>query len=75
MKVDAFAMCLVVQPFALVDVAVCVDQSASAIRLVVVPVPFVQGVVFPDLLAAAFFEPVGELAEVAGAAFEGDWAL
>lgn len=75
MKVHALAMRLIVQPFAFVHVAVCVDQPASAVRLVVVPVPFVQGVVFPDLLAAAFFEPVGELAEVAGAALEGDWAL
>lgn len=56
MSVDSLAMCFVVSPLTLIDVAVGVDQSSNAVRLVFVPLTFVQRAIWPHLLANACSE-------------------
>ena len=48
-------MSLVVLPIAVVNIAIGVDQSASAISFIIFPVAFVQGAVNPDLHTFAIF--------------------
>jgi hypothetical protein len=41
MGIDSSAMSFVVFPFSLINIAICMDESSSAIRFVVLPVAFV----------------------------------
>ena len=54
MLVKADAVCLVVDPVALVDVAVCVDQPAFSIRFILFPEARILCSVFPDLRSPSF---------------------
>ena len=51
-------MCLIIVPVTLKDVAICVDESALAIGLVVLPVAYVLAAVFPDLGTFALTETI-----------------
>jgi len=46
-------VCLVVLPLAIIDITVCMNQSAFTIGLIVSPVSLVHGTVGPDLNALA----------------------
>ena len=67
-------MRLVVEPVALVDVAVRVDEAAASVRLVVLPVALVAGAVDPLLHAApvALVRLEAPLAVVDGSVFHDD---
>ena len=54
MFVSSFTLCFVALPFALVDVAISVDESALTVGLVTLPVPNVLAAVLPDLSALSF---------------------
>ena len=56
MLVPAMPTGLIVDPVALVDVAVLVDEPALAVGLVESPVALVEGTVRPELAAAAVAE-------------------
>ena len=47
MLVESFAVGLKIDPFADVVAPVCVDQSSKALCLVLLPVTFVLGAIFP----------------------------
>ena len=47
--VDSIPMGLIILPLTIVDIAVCMDQSASAVGLVSPPVPFIERAIHPDL--------------------------
>lgn len=49
MQILSESVCLIVLPLALIDVAICVDKSASAVCLIVLPVALVQRTVCPNL--------------------------
>ena len=52
MLVDPEAVGFVVSPFAVVDVAIGVDQTPSAVGFTASPVAFVKGAVWPELDSA-----------------------
>lgn len=51
MAVDTVAVCLVVLPLAVVDVAVSVNESSFTVGFVVAPPTFIHGTVGPNLTA------------------------
>lgn len=74
-EIDPFAMSLVIFPFANVDIAIGVDESAHTTGFVVDPVSFVEREVLPDLFASAISHPVGKLPNVGGPILQLDGPL
>jgi len=70
MDVDAVAVCFIVFPLALVDVAVCVPELASTVSFVFSPLAFVFGVVGPDLDSGSVSHVVEEVSFVDGTVFK-----
>lgn len=70
MLVDAVAMCLIVQPVALVDITVGVNETAFAVGLIIAPVALEIGAVLPDLDASAVALAIFPLALVNRSVFE-----
>lgn len=62
--IDSLSMCLVVFPLPLVDVSIGVDEPASTIGPIFLPVAFVEGEVVPYLFAPAIAHTVAELPDV-----------
>jgi hypothetical protein len=61
MGVLSVAVSFVVFPLAVVDIAVSVDKSSSAIGLVISPVPFVDATIAPYLVASSVSEIGGHI--------------
>lgn len=65
MDVGAFSVSFIIEPLALVNIAIAVNQTSLAVGHVVAPVALVLGSVLPDLEATPMTKPVfGPLALV-----------
>ena len=62
MLVDTTAICLVIGPVAVIDVAIHVDKSSLAMSSVLTPLTAVLGPIVPSLLAKAITEAALPLA-------------
>lgn len=69
--VDPIAVGLVVDPVALVDVSVDVNEFAMPVRTVIAPLPLVAGAIGPHLDAIAVAEAPDPLTLVGRASLEG----
>ena len=67
MNVDALPIGFVVDPIALIDIAINVGELAEAVRPIILPVSFVARPVLPHLLTVAITEPTNPLSGVLGA--------
>jgi hypothetical protein len=61
MFVLAVTMSLIVEPLTLIDIPISMDECASAISLIVLPLAIIFATVLPDLLSVSILHSVEEI--------------